>query len=107
MVHADRHFGRLRVKGPVTVTSAFSKARPASARRNFMYEAKTALTISITISRWSRTPRDRRLSHIRGLDIAAVPTNVAARIYNKTEGGVSILAVIHSVCCISWKTAIP
>ena len=38
------------------------------------------------------------------LDIAAVPTNVAATLYNKTQGGVQ-LAALNTMCCTSWKQA--
>ena len=37
------------------------------------------------------------------LDIAAVPTNVAATLYNKTQGGVQLAAL--NTCCTSWKQA--
>ena len=39
------------------------------------------------------------------LDIMAVPANLGSVLYNKTQGGVKMLAVSTLACCIWWKRA--
>ena len=39
------------------------------------------------------------------LDMACVPANLAAVLYNKTEGEIEVLASTRSAFSTSWKTA--
>lgn len=81
-------------KEPVTVNIGFLKGPTGIGAAKFMdeiengsYDTEYAVTLESDASVITA-------SVISGdLDVAAVPTNVAASIYNKTEGGVSILAV--------------
>lgn len=41
------------------------------------------------------------------LDAAAVPANLAATLYQKTEGAVQVAAITPWASCTSWKTPMP